>query len=230
MPDARFRMVDLSGAILRDVDLSGAEIDGLIDGLVVNGVEVAPLIAAEMARREPARALAKADDPAGLQAAWAGVQERWAATYERVAGMPPETVDVSVEGEWSFAQTLRHLVMATDTWLGAIRGDERPFHPWGLPFTEITDFVDPAELGLDLDATPSYAEVLEMRADRVARVRDFLAGVTEEQLDAPALMGPIWARDKPVSVRRCVRVIINEEWEHRRFAERDLDAIAASRR
>jgi len=32
--------------------------------------------------------------------------------------MPPGTVDRRVGGEWSFAQTLRHLVMATDTWLG----------------------------------------------------------------------------------------------------------------
>jgi hypothetical protein len=44
--------------------------------------------------------------------------------------MPAGTVDVSVSGEWSFARTLRHLVMATDTWLGqAIPDIEQPFHP-----------------------------------------------------------------------------------------------------
>jgi hypothetical protein len=32
--------------------------------------------------------------------------------------MPAGTVDVSVGREWSFAQTLRHPAMATDTWLG----------------------------------------------------------------------------------------------------------------
>ena len=31
--------------------------------------------------------------------------------------MPAGSVDASVDGEWSFAQTLRHLILATDTWL-----------------------------------------------------------------------------------------------------------------
>jgi hypothetical protein len=43
--------------------------------------------------------------------------------------MPSGTVDVSVDGEWSFAQTLRHLILATDMWLGkAILEIEQPFH------------------------------------------------------------------------------------------------------
>ena len=51
--------------------------------------------------------------------------------------MPAGTVDESVDGEWSFAQTLRHLVMATDMWLrGAILGVEQPFHPIGQPNVE----------------------------------------------------------------------------------------------
>lgn len=38
----------------------------------------------------------------------------------------------SVDGEWSFSQTLRHLVFATDIWLGrAILGSD-DFHPLGL--------------------------------------------------------------------------------------------------
>ena len=59
------------------------------------------------------------------------LERTWAATLERVAAMPAGTVDVSVDGEWSFAQTLRHLVLATDAWLGrAVLGIE-PFHPIG---------------------------------------------------------------------------------------------------
>ncbi len=43
---------------------------------------------------------------------------------------PAGTVDVSVDGEWSFAQTLRHLVLATDMWLGrAVLQIEKSFHP-----------------------------------------------------------------------------------------------------
>lgn len=84
--DARMRMVDVSGAVLRDVDLSGTSIDDAeIDGLRVNGVEVAPLIEAELTRREPARALRRASDPADLREAWTALEESWARTYARVA-------------------------------------------------------------------------------------------------------------------------------------------------
>lgn len=224
---ARFRMVDLSGVVMRDVSLAGAELDGYIAGLRVNGVEVAPLIEAELARRDPVRALCRASDPGELQAAWAAQEESWAATYDRVAALPPDALDVSVDEEWSFAQTLRHLVMATDGWLGAAQGRDRPFHPWGLPFSELDEFVDAsADLGLDVAATPSYAEVLAVRLDRVAQVRDFVAAVTPEQL-AEECQGPVWAQGERSTVLRCLRVILNEECEHHRFARRDLDVIEA---
>lgn len=227
--DARFRMVDLSGVVMRDVSLSGAAIDGgEIDGLHINGVEVAPLIEAELTRREPARALRRASDPAGLRAAWTALQQSWAASYDRVAALPAGTVDISVEEEWSFAQTLRHLVFVTDAWLGAILGNDRPFHPWGMPFTGLPEFVDggAAVIGIDMDATPSYAEVLDLRADRVARVREFLTEVSPERLSEEC-EGPIWEGGRRLSVLRCLRVILNEECEHHRFAERDLDLIEA---
>src|SRR5690606_34008698 len=115
-----------------------AEVDSpwLLEGgsLVVNGVDVVPLVDAELDRRFPGRSLRTATDPAGLREAWAAVERTWAATLGRVAAMPPGTVDVSVDGEWSFAQTLRHLVMATDTWLRrAVLGVADPYHPAGQP-------------------------------------------------------------------------------------------------
>jgi hypothetical protein len=225
--DARFRMVDLSGVVMRDVSLSGAAIDGEIGGLQINGVEVAPLIEAELTRREPGRALRRASDPAGLRAAWTALEQSWAASYDRVAALPAGTVDISVEGEWSFALTLRHMVFVTDAWLGAILGNDRPFHPWGMPFTDLPEFVDrPADIGIDADATPSYAEVLNLRADRVAKVREFLTGVSPQRLSEEC-EGPIWQGGKRLSVLRCLWVILNEECEHLRFAERDLDLIEA---
>ena len=225
---ARFRMVDLAGVVMRDVSLAGASIDGAqIDGLLIDGVAVAPLVEAELARREPARALVRASDPAGLQAAWAALEQSWSGAYDRVAALPAGAVDISVAEEWSFAQTLRHLVFATDGWLGAILGTDRPFHPWGVPFTELEEFAGPpADLGVDVDATPSYAEVLELRADRVARVRRFLRDVTPDRL-AEDCAGPPWEGGRRLSVLSCVRVILDEECEHLRFAQRDLDAIEA---
>ena len=135
---------------------------------------------------------------------------------------------MSVEEEWSFAQTLRHLVFVTDAWLGAVRRDDRPFHPWGVPFTDLPEFIDGpvADLGIDLAATPSYAEVLEVRAGRVAEVGEFLTGASPERL-SQEVEGPVWEAGGGLSVFRCLRVILNEECEHHHFAERDLDLIEA---
>lgn len=131
-------------------------IDGEIEGLTINGVEVGPCVEAELARRTSARALPRASDPAGLREAWVAIEQAWDAGYARVAALPARMTELSVEGEWTYTQTLGHLVMATDGWLGAILGEARPLHPWGLAFTETHEFVDDADrLGLEHAATPS---------------------------------------------------------------------------
>ena len=179
---ARFLRADLSGVVMRGVEVQRADIDApwLFDGdnfLRVNGVDVIPFVDAELNRRFPGRADRRAGDPDGLRAAWAALERTWAATLERVAAMPAGTVDVSVGGEWSFAQTLRHLVMATDAWLGgAILEIEQPFHPIGQ--ADASFETDGNDASVFTTLTPSYAEVLEVRAGRVAMVRDFLATVT----------------------------------------------------
>lgn len=226
---ARFVRSDLSGAVMRAVDVAGADIDApwLLDGetvLSVNGVDVAPFVEAELNRRFPGRAERRAQDPDGLRAAWAALEHTWAATLGRVAGMPAGTVDVCVDGEWSFAQTLRHLVMATDTWLGgAILAIEQPYHPIGQPNAEYeTDGHDPSVFAT---VTPPYAEVLEVRAARVAMVRDFLTTVTSQ--DLVAVRKNPWAPDHAESVLSCLHTILEEEWEHHRYAVRDLETIEA---
>ena len=227
---ARFRRADLSGVVMRAVEVRGADIDApwLSDGesfLRVNGVDVIPLVEAELNRRFPGRAGRRATDPDGLRAAWAALERTWATALERVAAMPAGTADVSVDGEWSFAQTLRHLIMATDAWLGrAILGIEQPFHPIGEPNLEYeTDGNDMSVFATD---TPSYAGVLEVRAGRVAMVRDFLATITPGDL-AATRKNP-WAPEHPETVLSCLHVILKEEWDHHRYAVRDLDAIDAA--
>jgi hypothetical protein len=98
---------------------------------------------------------------------------------------------------------------------------EQPFHPVGLagPGAE--------EDGLDMSVfrtvTPSYAEVLEVRTGRVTMVRDFLASVTADEL-ATARRNP-WNPEFQETTLSCLHVILEEEWEHHRYAVRDLDAI-----
>jgi hypothetical protein len=225
---ARFVESYLSGVVMRGVDVQGADIDapwlGDDGSLRVNGVNVAPFVNAELNRRFPGRASRRAADPDGLRAAWAALEQTWSATLERAAAMPAGAVDISVGGEWSFAQTLRHLVLATDMWLGrAILEIEQPFHPIGLMYT------GPEEVGIDLSVltpvTPPYAEVLQVRAGRIAMVRDFLATVTPEVLAAPRKNPHDPGNEE--TIRSCLHVILMEEWEHLRFAVRDLDAIEA---
>jgi hypothetical protein len=226
---ARFVRADLSGVVMREAIVDGADIDApwlstSEQPLLVNGVDVIPLVEAELNRRFPGRADRRAADPDGLRAAWATLERTWAATLDRVAAMPAGTVDVSVDGEWSFAQTLRHLVLATDMWLGrAILEIEQPFHPIGQ--TSAGAEQDGFDMSILTAATPPYAEVLEVRAGRVAMVRDFLATVTSDEL-AAARRNP-HAPEYPETVLSCLHVILEEEWEHHRYAVRDLDAIEA---
>lgn len=239
-PDAgeprEFVDVDWSGAVLREVVLSGArmtgvlldgaDIDGVIDGLVVNGVEVAPLIEAELDRRHPERLALRPTDADGLRAAWAAIESMWAPTMARAAALPEVDVWTSVRGEWCFADTLRHLVFVTDMWLGrAVLGDDDAFHPIGLPATFMSDV---ASLGIDASARPTYDAVVAARADRVARLRDFAAGLTDEDVaqlrTSPG--GPGWPPPGERTVLSCLRVILNDEWAHHRFAVRDLDLLS----
>jgi DinB family protein/pentapeptide repeat protein len=155
---ARFVGADLTGVVMRGVQVERADIDapwllGSGEPLLVNGVDVAPFVEAELNRRFPGRAQQRAGDPDALRAAWAALEQAWATTLERVAAMPDGTVDVSVDGEWSFAQTLRHLVMATDVWLGrAILEIERPFHPLGLAGAGAED--DGLDMSIFMTVTP----------------------------------------------------------------------------
>jgi hypothetical protein len=73
--------------------------------------------------------------------------------------------------------------------------------------------------------TPSYAEVLEVRAGHVAMVRHFLATVTSDEL-AATRKNP-WAPEHQETTLSCLHVIFKEEWDHHRYAVRDLEAIQA---
>jgi hypothetical protein len=216
---ATLRFSDVSGMTMRSVDVGGLDIDShdlFFGSLLVNGVDVVPLVDAELNRQFPGRDLQKAQTPAGLREGWVAVQAAWQKT---VADTPPDLVDSHVEDEWSLAQTLRHLILATDAWLrGGVLRMKQPFHEIGQIFTGA------AQMGFDMSifrVDPlTYEEILEVRAERQQQVTDFLSTVTEESL-AEERDDP-WGGDWHPSVGDCIRVILEEEWAHLRYIRRDL--------
>jgi hypothetical protein len=226
--DSRFHDVDLSGAVLRGVQLDDVEIDGDIEGLTINGVKVGPLIDAELDRRYPDRAKMRPTDPAGFREAWDVVERLWSGTVERARRLGPGLLHESVDGEWSFIETLRHLVMATECWVHrAMLGDPAPWHPLSLPFDGMPDTPG---VPRDREARPSLDVVLELRRDRMATVRRVVDGLTEESLAGVTepVDGPGWPPSRSFEVRKCLLIVLNEEWQHRLYAERDL-AVLESR-
>jgi hypothetical protein len=168
-------------------------------------------------------------DPDELRAAWRRLEEDWAAAVERVQSMPPGTADENVNGEWSFAQTLRHLVFATDAWLQRpVLERPAPFWYAGIPHSSCPD----AELvGFDIDrqATPSWADIMAARADRQQMVRRFVADITTEdsrQRCAAGFAPPHQDIDSDAfTIGDCLGTILEEEEAHLGYALRDLDLL-----
>jgi hypothetical protein len=221
---ATLRSCDVSGVTMRSVDVGGLDIDShdlFFGSLIVNGVDVVPFVDAELNRQFPGRELQKAQTPHGLRDGWVAVQAAWETT---VAGTPRELVDTHANDEWSLAETLRHLVLATDAWLGgAIMRIEQPFHEIGQIFTGA------AAMGFDMSIfradAPTFDEVLAVRAERQQMVTDFLVGATPELL-AEERDDPWGGGDWHPTVGDCVRVILEEEWAHLRYIRRDLALVS----
>jgi hypothetical protein len=225
LSNARFRQVDLTGVTMRDVALVDVDITAEIQNLRINGVDVVPLVEAELNRRYPDRPKMRPADADGFREAWAILEPLWQQTVARARGMDPRLLHESVDGEWSFTETLRHLVFATDAWVRrAVLGDPAPWDPLDLPFDEMPD--EPS-VPRDRSVRPPLGQVLALRADRMATVRQVLGDLTDEQL--AGMTEPVTepGYPEPVSfpVRRCLQAILSEEWQHRLYAERDLDAL-----
>jgi DinB superfamily/Pentapeptide repeats (8 copies) len=227
---ARFDLVDLTGVMIRGAALVDVDISGEIKNLRVNGVDVVPLVEAELNRRYPDRVKMRPADADGFREAWDILGRLWQQTTERARGMAPELLYERVDGEWSFIETLRHLVFATDAWVRrAMLGEPSPWDPLDLPHDEMPD--EPA-IPRDRDARPSLDEVLALRADRMATVGQVLAGLTDERLAGRTepVTEPGYPEPESFAVRRCLQAVLSEEWEHRLYAERDFDVLEARNR
>lgn len=224
---AQLRGANLNGAVMRGVELVDARIDGDVEGLVINGVEIEPVVEAELDRRHPDRAKMRPTNPDGFREAWDVVERLWDGTVRRARGFDPVLLHASVDEEWSFIETLRHLAFATDAWVRrAILGDPAPWDPLDLPWDEMPDTPG---IPRDREVRPSLDTVLTLRRDRMSTVRMVIDGLTEESLAAQTepVVGAGWPPARSFPVRECLLVVLNEEWHHRQFAERDLDALEA---
>jgi hypothetical protein len=224
---SRFRGVDLTGTVMRGVELGNVDISGEIMNLTINGVDIGPLIEAELNRRYPDRAKMRPADPAGFREAWDILERLWDQTVARARRLPPGLLHESVDGEWSFIETLRHLVFATDAWVRrAIQGDPSPWDPLGLPWDEMQDTPG---VPRDRSARPSLETVLALRRDRMSTVRHVVERLTDVSLagHTEPVEGPGWPRPRSYPVKTCLLVVLNEEWEHRLYAERDLGVLGA---
>lgn len=227
---ARFADCDLTGVTIRDGWLADVSISGYLSNVTVNDVDVTDFVNAELDRRHPERVQFRegqsADD---LRAIWDTVERLWAKATERAGRLPAKALAEQVNEEWSFTQTLRHLVFITDAWASRTVLDEpMPYHPLGLPQSWYPD-ADAAALGIDLAAQPDFAQVLAARADRMAVMRRIVAGLTDENLGRPCRRTPAPGYpEEERTVLECVAVVMDEEIEHYRFAIRDLAVLEAT--
>ncbi|WP_460934936.1 DinB family protein [Phycicoccus ginsengisoli] len=238
---ARLQMVDLADAEVRDtafrnvrlrgVELHDVEINGELENVRVNGVDIGPLVSAELDRLHPERTRLRPTDPQGYREAWAVLEDLWTGTVERarrLEAVDPGLLHEGVDGEWSFVETLRHLAFATSSWLRrALLGDPSPWHPLELPWDTMPDTPG---VPRDREVRPSLDEALELRLARSSEVAAYLATLTDEQLAGRTdpLAGTGWPPEgSQFPVKDCLDVLLNEEWWHRQFAERDLAVLKA---
>jgi hypothetical protein len=237
--DALMRSVDLSGADvrgallhrvrMRGIELWDVEISGELNSVVVNGVDIAPLVEQELNRRMPERAKMRPDDAEGFKEAWAILGPLWDATVQRARSLPAEALHTRVDGEWSFVETLRHLNFASAAWVGRmILGDPSPWHPLDLPWDEAPGWDG---IPWDREARPTLDEVLAVRRERQAMVTGVIESLTDEQLASQVSnTEPGWPQLEGFPFRECLLIVVNEEWEHRLYAERDLAALGSGDR
>jgi uncharacterized protein YjbI with pentapeptide repeats len=216
---SQFRGVDFSNVKISDAWLVNVDISGHVAGVTINGVDVTDFVEEQLDERYPVRKLLNAPDPDGMRGAWSALELDASETVERARRLPAALLDESVNDEWSFLQTLRHLIYATDRWItGPLMAEPEPFHPLGMPNPPYDDLPNGA---FDLDARPSLGGVLIARHARMNAVQKYLCNVSAAQLDRE-VSSPNGGK---TTVHRCLQVVFKEEWWHNLYAIRDLNIL-----
>jgi pimeloyl-ACP methyl ester carboxylesterase len=217
----------LVGCVLEDGGVEIESFAGDLGRVVVEGIDVSDFVSSQLDLRHPERVQLRAVRTASEhRAMWQTLEALWRDQLARVADLDDGLRRQQVRDEWSFVETLRHLVFAVDVWLGRmVRGEEQPYHPAGKPPSDypLERFAD---IGLDPDADPTYEEVLAMLEDRHRQLRDLLASLTDDELTRTRTATPVPVYGVEThTVHACLRVVYAEHLDHARYASRDLDAL-----
>ncbi len=216
---SQFRGVDFSNVKISDAWLVDVDISGHVAGVTINGVDVTDFVEQQLDDRYPIRKLLTAADPDAMRTAWSALEQGAAETVEHARRLPAALLDESVDEEWPFLQTLRHLIYATDRWItGPVLAELEPVHALGMPNPPYEDLPPGVS---DLDACPTLAEVLVVRHGRMNAVKNYVGDVSADQLDRE-VSSPNGGK---TTVRRCLHVVFREEWWHNQYAIRDLTVL-----
>jgi hypothetical protein len=162
--------------------------------------------------------------PADVDAARSSVAEVTGAieaTITRATSFTDEERNRRVDDEWSTVESIRHIVMVVDGWLGrTIKGEDDPFHPIGLT-PHFMPGVPPGT-SIDPDADPTFDEACEVLRGRLSTLETFVNGLTADEL-ARAIGG------HAENVAGGLGVIFDELTYHNGFMNRDLTKIEQAR-
>ena len=222
--EAMFWGVDLTKSTWRDVNFTGArmksvwvvdvDIDGSVDRLVVNGVDVTEFVN-EHDIWYPLRGMLRPTDVAGVRAALDALAAAWSATIDDARSLSDAQLHESVGGEFSFIQTQQHLVFGVDKWFRVPLLGQNTFHALGLPNTGSRDF---GWNGIDLDERPSLDEVLAVRAGQSAQLGVFVDSLSDDDFGREVEV----LENGTVPLIECFYTVFEESFEHHRYALRDL--------
>ena len=220
MHNAMFRDADFSGSTFFNTGWQNVSIEGVIGGLVVNGVDVTECVNAND-RWYPLRNQLSPQTAEGMRSTWSALCAEWDLLFGRLHSMDPHVPTASVNGEWSLRDTLRHLLFAMDKWFTLPILGAQQFSSLALPNTGSQGLEWP---GVNPDADPSFTEVLAARTITNQVFTEYLAALELSALPESTEI----SENGSVPATMCFHVVFEEEFEHLRYALRDLALIAGA--
>lgn len=271
MRSALFRETNLEGASFRDVSLRGAQFQGVdltgvrmgdvglrdltiwtwgydlaadtLSGFSINGIEIGPLVVAELDKRNPERRIVfEFEDVEGARRAWDVSEGLWDEAIKRAQRLPDGLVGERVDEEFSFIETLEHLIAAVDDYILRTFFDDKAYEGIVL---QLSRCKRPLGLGQDLRlagpggrALPTTSETLsldEVVAERSARhaiIGEYVAEISSEEFErlltvsrSPHVQRVLDAGSGHRTVGHVLRSMLIEQWWHHQYATRDLATL-----